>query len=96
MCFLSNHDLILSGVSAGTADKAAAFYIPDNLDIDSHVNADVKPFVWAMQMDGNPCNQQFKSLTIPMLHEGAFIKKYVECRPVEPNAKAKFIPGSVP
>jgi hypothetical protein len=89
--------IILDGVSAGTADKAAAFYFPGNPDIDSHVDADVKPFVWALQLDGNPCDQSLTTLTLPMLHEGAFIKKYMECRPIEPNAKPRFVPpGGTP
>ena len=89
-------DLILSSVSAGTADKAAAFYFPGNLDIYSHVHADVEPFMWALQLDGNPCDQDTTTLTMPMLHEGAFIKKYMECRPPEPNAKPRFAPGGPP
>jgi hypothetical protein len=94
--FSATGGLILSGVSAGTADKAAAYYFPGNLDIMSHVHADVEPFMWALQLDGNPCDQSTTTLTMPMLHEGAFIKKYVECRPVEPNAKPRFAPGGPP
>jgi hypothetical protein len=86
--------LILTSVSAGTADKAAAF--PENWNWSLHVNADVTPFMWALQLDGNPCDQSTTTLTMPMLHEGAFIKKYMECRPPEPNAKPRFAPGGVP
>ena len=86
--------LILTSVSAGTADKAAAF--PENWNYNLHVDADVTPFMWALQLDGNPCDQSTTTLTMPMLHEGAFIKKYMECRPPEPNAKPRFAPGGAP
>ena len=64
----------------------------------AHLDADVKPFMWALQLDGNPCDQTTigTSLTMPMLHEGAFISKYMECRPPEPNAKPRFAPGGTP
>lgn len=55
--------------------KAAAYYFLGNLDFLSHIYADVVPFMWALQLDGNPCDQNTTTLTMPMLHEGAFIKK---------------------
>jgi hypothetical protein len=85
--------LIDTGVSAGTADKEAAW--PEQWPT-FHIDADVTPFMWALQLDGNPCDQSTTTLTMPMLHEGAFIKKYMECRPPVPNAKPRFVPGGAP
>jgi hypothetical protein len=96
VCFSDTGALILTGVSAGTADKKAAWPELGMFTFQPHVDADVKPFMWALQLDGNPCDQATTTLTMPMLHEGAFIKKYMECRPPEPNAKPRFAPGGAP
>ncbi|MEI6607927.1 MAG: hypothetical protein WCP35_21705, partial [Verrucomicrobiota bacterium] len=95
--FSSTGVLLLKGVSAGSADKMAAF--PEHWSPYLHVDADVTPFVWALQLDGNPCDRMGTDtfLTpLPMLHEGAFLTKYLECRPAEPNAKPRFSPGGTP
>lgn len=98
VCFTASGALILSGVSAGSADKQASFSAtpPIVLNPFAHVNADVTPFVWSLQLDGNPCDRDFKTLTRPMLYEGANIGKYFECRPAVPNNKPRFVPGKKP
>ncbi len=96
MCFNAGGGLLKSdaGVSAGSADKAAAF--PMNLDWRLHVNADVKPFIWALQLDGTPADQQTTTLSAPIMHEGANLKKYSECRPAIANGKPILTDGATP
>jgi hypothetical protein len=98
VCFDSSGILITAGVKAGSADKQAPF--PAQLDGTKHREADVKRFVWALQLDGNPARgsgtPNYSALSAPMLHEGAFIKKYLEVRPAVPNAKPRLVPGATP
>jgi hypothetical protein len=96
ICFTASGNLIPSGVSAGSADKQAPFHFPDYMQIQPHVDADVTPFVWSLQLDGNPCIQTMTTLSKPMLHQGANIDMYFECRPAVPNDKPRFLPGSTP
>lgn len=98
VCCTSSGGLILSSVSAGSADKRASFHFPDVMDPQPHVDADVTPFVWALQLDGNPCDRPPLSATLskPMLHQGTNLDKYFECRPAVANNKARFAPGSTP
>jgi hypothetical protein len=83
--------LLKSGVSAGSADKAAPF--PHWYD---HGNMDVKPFIWALQLDGNPADQDTATLTAPTMHEGAYLMKYSECRPTIANNKPILADGATP
>lgn len=97
-CFDSSGTLITVGVRAGSADKEAP--LPAQLDGSKHREADVKPFVWALQLDGNPAKgsgfPNYTELSAPMLHEGGFLKQYLEVRPPVPNAKPRLVPGSTP
>jgi hypothetical protein len=83
--YSSNGVLILGGVSSGTADKRAPSTLLDgSVDVINpypHVFEDVQPFIWAVQLDGNPCVQSFKTMTNPIMHNGKFISKYLEVRP---------------
>ena len=87
--------LILSGVSAGTADKRAPssllFGSTDVIDPFPHVNEDVIPFMWALHLDGNPVEQDTTTLTRPIFHSGAFVDKYLEVRP--PHTSNTLLPG---
>lgn len=94
ICCTVTGELILAGVSAGTADKEVPF--PESIVYWLHVDADVKPFVWAAQLDGNPCNENFTTLTRPILHYGEYLRRYMECRPPVPNSNPRFIPGQAP
>ena len=97
MCFNAGGGLLKAdaGVSAGSADKAAA--LPFNpLSPTAHLNADVKPFVWALQLDGSPCDRDFTNLDAPIMHEGANLKKYAECRPTIANGKPILANGATP
>ncbi len=94
VCFDEGGVLLESGVSAGSADKAAPF--PANLNPLPHVEADVKPFIWALQLDGNPTRQDGTNLTWPIMHEGIFAGRYLEVRPALPNDKPRLEPGATP
>ena len=94
MCFDDSGILLQVGVSAGSADKAAAF--PQNFNPFLHVEADVKPFIWALQLDGTPADQQTTTLSAPIMHEGAYLKKYAECRPAIANSKPILADGATP
>jgi hypothetical protein len=85
LCFDKNGLLITSGVSAGSADKSQTPGI-GNWSY-AHITNDVNPFIWALQLDGNPAEQDFTNLSSPMMHEGAYIRKYLQCRPTFPNTK---------
>jgi hypothetical protein len=47
------------------------------------MNRDVRPFVWAAQLDGNPVNPTwlFFSIDGPIIREGEAMRKYFEVRP---------------
>lgn len=84
-CYKSDGQLELSGVNAGTADYRSTDYgffaIP-------HRNADVYPFIRALQLDGNPVRPT--SITVPtdldhpLMFQGGYIEQYLFCRPITP------------
>ena len=78
-------------MSAGSADKEAPF--PSNLNPNLHVYADVKPFIWAAQLDGNPVEEDFTTMTAPLLHEGANLLRYFDRRPAIANGLDDLSPG---
>ena len=84
--------VIRSGVSAGSADRKAAF--PENFNPFLHVDADVTPFIWAAQLDGNPVEANGTTMTAPMLHEGAYLNRYLEVRPPIANSKPELNPNT--
>ncbi len=73
--------LITSGLGAGTADRVAPIDAGSRV---SHLSKDVKPFVRAAQLDGNPVmgTAFFRNLTHPLMHKGANLVKYLELRPI--------------
>ena len=49
----------------------------------NHVELDVDPFIWAILIDGNPCEVNFMNeISRPCLYQGSFLEKYLECRPI--------------
>jgi len=82
-CYDTNGVLIISGVSAGSADFAA----PSPLKPKPHVDNDVKPFVWSFQLDGNPVKQVNFGFNIsnPLIMQGEFLNKYFARRPPHTN-----------
>lgn len=75
----SNGAIVENGVSAGTADRVA----PTGATFALHTEVDVIPFVWACQLDGNPCNGTFlyANMTAPIMYSGGNLRKYLEVRP---------------
>jgi hypothetical protein len=92
-CYDGNGDLITIGVSAGSADRVG----PD-ADASDHRDADVLPFIWAAQLDGNPVEPNWvlapTNLDRPMIHEGTRIGQYLNLRRPIPNAKPLLAPGA--
>ena len=91
-CYDDKGNIILKGVSAGTAD----FSSPRWHTFMPHIREDVDPFVRALQLDGNPCKRTFDSLTHALIYDGENLIKYRECRPAVPNDKPMLNPGEVP
>jgi hypothetical protein len=89
--YSQNAIIIRSGVSAGSADREAPF--PSNLNPFLHVNADVKPFIWAAQLDGNPVEENGTTMTAPLMHEGANLQRYFDRRPAVANGLDDLSPG---
>ncbi len=84
-----NGRLITSGIAAGTADMYAPYGPGGELRDDfNHLNSDVRPFIIAIQMDGNPgyLTRVLKpfpvSLDRPCIYQGEFSDMYLECRPI--------------
>ena len=100
-CYDGVGNLIRTGVSAGTADRA--FYGSINLGLSSlHVELDSRPFVWAAQLDGTPTQGEddiipnYSKIDNPIMHEGWFIGEYIKLRPPIVQGRAELIPGSCP
>jgi hypothetical protein len=85
-CYDENYMLIKAGVSAGSADKKYPLSWPFT-GSNSHGQVDVKPFIWAAQLDGNPVDGTTAraNLDTPMLYEGHFLREYLRVRPVLGN-----------
>ena len=96
-CYDDQGQLIRETVSAGSADRS---HKSNLIGENSHTNHDVLPFIWAAQLDGNPVEGTALppnlNFTAPMLHEGAYLNKYVEVRPTIANSKPELLPGNCP
>jgi hypothetical protein len=73
--------LIQDGPGAGSADKGAPIFWAFGLI--KHRDRDVRPYIWAAQLDGNPVNPTwlFRNLDRPLLRHGENIKRYQSVRP---------------
>lgn len=85
-CYNENRFLILPVVngdliSPGSADRVAAFTSGGTPS--GHLNADVKPFIWALQIDGNPAVgvDLNTALSDPIMFQGVELKAYARLRP---------------
>ena len=80
-CYDTNGVLIVSGVSAGSADFSAPWSWSNWST--AHIANDVKPFVWAFQLNGNPVMQTNKGLNTsnPLIIEGSYLEDYFDRRP---------------
>ena len=103
-CYNINGDLIVEGVSAGTAD----FSHPDNFILSpTHLEADVRPFIWAAQLDGNPVQgtpgptSAPNDLSHPIMyqgHPGSKLDTYLTLRPIyadNPVIEGNCVPASI-
>jgi hypothetical protein len=99
-CYKEQGGLIRGGISAGTADKI--FYGKNPGGANSHVNLDVIPFVWALQLDGTPAQGEdgiafdYSRIDQPIMHEGWHIGEYLKLRPPIANNKPELAPGTCP
>jgi len=91
-CYDAEGVLITNGIAAGSADLWAP-YNSWNIPYpnDNHLKHDVKPFIRALQLDGNPVHPTdiYRNLTRPCIHKGKNTDKYVERRPVLPKGGKK-------
>ncbi len=92
-CYDETGNIVLNGVSAGTAD-----YVKPKktnvLTVSRHSDEDVLPYVRALQLDGNPCEQISAGMDLShaLVCEGPQTKKYLICRPPIPNNKPMLSP----
>ena len=90
-------NLITNGISAGSADKSSPWE-----DVGDHIDWDVVPFVIAAQIDGNPVDRgpwyllEWDTMTAPVMHFGARLHQYLECRPTMPNDRQPLQAGLCP
>ncbi len=75
--------LIFRGLGTGSADRS---HPSDLFGSDSHPNLDVKPFVWAAQLDGNPVIQRVTNLDRPLVRFGTHLQNYFLARPALPSS----------
>ncbi len=88
-CYDDSGNIILSGVSAGTADYVRPNkWVPRTLV--EHSIHDVDPYVRALQLDGNPCLQSTTGaeLNHAIIYQGTNTQNYLWCRPPTPNTNA--------
>ncbi len=84
--------LIRSGIAAGTADfrrpYMSVFGSTETFpNWTYHLEQDVKPFIRALQLDGNPVvpKDHYQNLNRQCLYVGAFTEAYLALRPVTPS-----------
>jgi hypothetical protein len=86
--------LVMEGAGAGSADKGTPrFWAFGYL---KHLNRDVRPFVWAAQLDGNPVNPAwlFQNFNAPLLIDGEHIRQYHSVRPALWGRMPQVAPGT--
>ena len=85
--FDKNGVLITEGIRAGTADLYAPYNSWGALRWNTnHREQDVRPYIWSLQLDGNPAEPTSisipTSLNRPLLFQGGNANKYLQCRPI--------------
>lgn len=97
-CYDDKGSLVRNGVGAGSADREVP--LTSGGSATGHRDKDVRPFIRAAQIDGNPvqANSHFAptNLDHPMLYKGGYISHYLEVRPTFANAKPELAPGTCP
>ena len=78
-CYDKDGNLLVSGISGGTADYSPGFWDT----VAGHVENDVNPFLDAVHLDGNPGDTTLMNdVTRPCLHQGPAIDSYISRRPI--------------
>ena len=90
-------NLITESIKAGTADYATPSPKMYAKRLSNHRKEDVKPYIRALQLDGNPVvpvdssgsQSDFwtRNLSRPPLHVGPFTQQYLERRPTTPTGE---------
>lgn len=86
----ANGILIESTIAAGTADLWAPYDADNNLYLNfNHLEEDVKPFIRALQLDGNPVHPTdvYRNLSRPCIYQGDYTDTYIKKRPTLPTGK---------
>ncbi|NLL84492.1 MAG: hypothetical protein GX230_09685 [Lentisphaerae bacterium] len=82
-------NLITSTIAAGTADRERPILFWGIPNWTNHRNVDVRPFIRALQLDGNPVlpNSQNvpRNLNRPCIYQGTHADQYIQCRPITPT-----------
>jgi hypothetical protein len=88
----SNGQLIREGSGAGSADKGAPKFWAFGLV--KHRDRDVRPYVWAAQLDGNPVNPSWMFLNFdsPLLRIGVHMMHYQNVRPALWGRSPEILP----
>jgi hypothetical protein len=87
-CYDEHGLIIRTGVCAGSADWGPAATL-------KHMQNDVKPFIRALNLDGNPCKGAdwfYSELDHAIIYSGENVDSYFRCRPTIPNNKALLSP----
>lgn len=100
-CYDENNQLITQGLSAGTADRVHALStinFPNPWGAGTHNAVDVKPFIWAVHLDGNPVNTTLTgaNFDFPLGYEGKHADQYLEVRPPLGPGAVLLNPGQCP
>lgn len=84
--------LIREGPGAGSADKGAPIFF----GLVRHRDRDVRPYVWAAQLDGNPVDPVlfFRDLDAPLLRKGVHIAQYQSVRPALAGSHSEIPAGT--
>ena len=88
--YSSNGEIITQTIAAGTADFRKPRIVIGGITVvngTAHKEADVEPFVLALQLDGNPVEPRniWRTLNRPCLYQGPCTESYITCRPIVPS-----------
>lgn len=87
-------NLIRTGLGAGSADRATPRF--SGLGFLKHRDRDVRPFVWAAQLDGNPVNPLwlFRDLDAALVYLRPHLQDYMKVRPALVGTHGEVPAGS--
>jgi hypothetical protein len=90
----TDRKLIREGPGRGSADKSDPVF--PGFGVLQHVSWDVRPFVWAAQLDGNPVNPKlfYEDLDGPLIRASEHIDAYFSVRPALVGTTPEVAPGT--